>query len=872
MLQPLLSTKLNPPTNTPFVINRSRLKVQLNAHLAINDEFQRRLTLVSAPAGYGKTTLIVEWLNTLNFPNTWLSLDSRDNDPIRFFTYLVAALQQIDTIMGDRVGKLLQSGRPPPPEELINQLIPDIEAQPSPFIIALDDYHEIVNPTIHQATAFLLDHQPQQMHLVILTREDPPFPLARLRACEQIIGIRQEELRFTTDEVAQYLRERLDIELPEEDVLVLQNRIEGWPVGLQLTSLLLQGQTDIHNLLTSLTGTSRYVMDYLIEEVLDQQSAEVQDFLLQTSILDRFCALLCNAVTGSDNGQPMLALIEQSNLFLTPLDHTREWYRYHRLFADLLRHQIRVREPDLVESLYMRASAWFEAQQMLDEAIDYALVAENWEQAERLILKVDEAMLKRGEIASLLNWYKQFPNNYIETSPDLCLAAAWPFLLNGQLDIAETYIQNAIRLTGDEPEYQVQIRPAQAYLAWLRGNTQEAIGLSTEVLSYGESIDAGLKGQLSLNLVLAYWHQGRMRETENALQTALQAAKLVDNKYLLFTAWIFQARVFAVRAQLQQAKQVTDGIVETGARLPVMSLVHLDLGTIHYEWNDLETAAYHFERSLALSQKTGNEEFLAASYMALVRLRLSLGDLSGAESAAWSAHMLTEKHTLSPQMVARIKACLAQVALAQSDLQNAAVRINEMTLGADPHPFYRYLNLMPGLLALAHGDKHSATLHLAEQYDLASQSEWYYGMVIVRVYQALAAERTNRGYAFLVEALDVAQPEHMLRSFIDAGEELVPLLRQAAQEGIHPVFVGQILAGLQVYQSEPASDELFDPLSEREYEVLSLLIAGLTNPEIAVQLVVSVGTVKTHVHNIYSKLDVRNRAEAISRAAKLKLL
>ncbi len=872
MSQPLLTTKLNPPTNSPYLIRRHRLLDQLDTHLINEGEFQRKLTLVSAPAGYGKTTLVVEWLNICNISHTWLSLESSDNDPIRFFTYLAAALQQIETKMGSAIENLLQGGQPPPVEVLLNHLIHEIAANPSTFILALDDYHEIHNPEIHKALVFLLDHLPPQIHLVILTREDPSLPLARLRSREQVIDIRQDGLRFTVDEVAQYLQERLEIELYSEDVKILQSRIEGWAVGLQLACLLLQGKPDIHDLLTSLTGSNRYIMDYLVEEVLDQQSPDVQNFLFQTSILDRFCASLCNSVTIRNDSLQILQFLEQANLFLIPLDHVREWYRYHRLFADLLRHRLRIREPSSVEQLYSRASAWFEAQQMLSEAIDYALVADDWERAGRLILEVDNRMLKRGEVTSLLNWYKQFPEDVINTDLDLCLGAIWPLMLSGQVDTAATYISQAQTLASNNPQAAIEVMTAKAYLAWLQGDVHSAIEWSTEVLSHGEKIDISIRSVLWLNLGLAYWHQGQMDSAENALRSTLQAARQTNNHYLSFTAQFFQARVFAVRAQLRQASQILNELVKLEAQLPVMALVHLDLGYIHYEWNNLERATYHFESSLTISQKAGNNEFLAASYMGMACLHLSRGDIQGVEAAACSAHKLAGDHGLSPQMTARINACQAQGLIAQGALAEASNLLDQMPIGADPHPFYRFMNMPPAWLMLAEDNKESAAAHLVEQVEQANQMGWQYGLVVGRIYQALAARHIDEGCSFLIDALEIAHAEGMIRSFIDAGHGLVPVLHQVAQQGVHPAFIRQILNELQTSQPAPAVDGLLDPLSEREVEVLNLLVAGLTNPEIADQLIISLGTVKTHVHNIYSKLGVRNRIEAIARATDLNLL
>ena len=400
MTTPILATKLYIPPVRPELVSRPRLIERLNAGL------HRKLTLISAPAGFGKTTLVTEWLNSAERPFTWLSLDENDNDPARFLTYLVAALQKTDPVIGQAAQAMMQAPQPPPPESLLTTLINDIAATPHPFALVLDDYHLIHTLPIHQQLAFLLEHQPPRMHLVIASREDPPLPLSRLRARGHTVEIRQDDLRFTVEETADFLHRAMRLDLSSADVNALRQRTEGWIAGLQLVALSLRGSDDVHRSVQSFTGSHRYVLDYLIEEVFRCQPADVQDFLLKTSILGRFTAPLCNTVAERDDSRELLLALEQANLFIVPLDESRQWYRYHRLFAELLRHRLEIESPDGIAHLHRRACQWYADHGFTADAIRHALAALDWERASDLILSTHSSLLKRGEVVTLLGWFQ----------------------------------------------------------------------------------------------------------------------------------------------------------------------------------------------------------------------------------------------------------------------------------------------------------------------------------------------------------------------------------------------------------------------------------------------------------------------------------
>jgi LuxR family maltose regulon positive regulatory protein len=863
-MEQLLTTKLHIPPLRSELVPRPRLTERLKEGIS------RKLTLVSAPAGYGKTTVVTEWLDKSEYLATWLSLDESDNDPRRFLVYLIAALRQVHQGIGVAAEAMLQSPQPPPDEVLLTALVNEITAVPESFLLVLDDYHAIHTPPIHQQIAALLEHQPPQMHLVLITREDPLLPLSRLRARGQMLEIRREDLRFTPGETADFLKRVMGLPLSVAEITALERRTEGWITGLQLAALSMQGRDDLGGFVQAFTGSSRFILDFLIEEVYECQSPEVKDFLLRTSILDRLSGSLCNAVTGKNNSQELLEALEQANLFIVPLDQSREWYRYHRLFSELLRDRLRSSTPGDEVELHVRASRWFEARGLATEAIQHALDASDWERVAKLISKAAEGMLNRGELITLIGWFQKVPEELIRSQPDFGMAYAWALLLLGRLDEAEELLACFEEIGGSVPLLLGQVASAQAHAARSRGDNQRVIEKSEQALALLPEGDIISRSLLSLNLGLVYAFDGRLREAVPALNEAQALASQTGNQYAGLTAQIILARTLASQGALRQAEKMLRNIIQSGEGIQILVLAHYDLTTIYYEWNDLGKAWDHLEQGLEISTRSGNTEFQNAGHILKVPLLIAQRNMLEALAEAETAHALSGD--FGPVTQARGMACHAGIALVMGDLATARQWIEQMPEDVDAHAFYRFLGLTRARLLLAEGCKSEADEELTACYERAREAGWGYAMVVILVLRALAAKRDEAALGFLTDALRLAQPEGYIRTFADAGVSLVPLLHEAARQGIMPGYIGQILETCDEGRKKPATLPLVEPLSEREIEVLRLIAAGLSNREIAEKLVISIGTAKTHVHNVCGKLGVRNRTEAATRAKVLGLV
>ncbi len=877
MATPLLTTKLYIPPVRPELVSRPRLIERLNAGLLS----RRKLTLISAPAGFGKTTLVTEWLSRAERPFAWLSLDENDNDPARFLTYFLAALQRVDPNIGQAAQAMLQTPQPPPPEAFLTSLINDIAATPQPFVLVLDDYHLIHTLPIHQQLAFLLEHQPPQMHLGLVSREDPPLPLSRLRARGHTVEIRQDDLRFTEQETADFLRRVMRLGLSSTDIAALQQRTEGWIAGLQLAALSLRGRDDARQFVQSFTGSHRYILDYLIEEVFQQQSTDAQDFLLKTSILGRFTAPLCDAVAERDDSREVLRGLEQANLFIVPLDESRQWYRYHRLFGELLRQQLRTVEmQDLVPFLHKRASRWYEAAGLPADAVYHALAGSDWERAATLILDVGESMLKRGEVVTLLGWFQALPDEEMRTRPELCLSYSWALILTSQLDAAKSYLGQAegsargepCRTTQDEMALLGNIAAAQAYIARIRGDVRRTIELSQRALSLLPQTDPNARSIVALNLGIAHWSSGHLMEAERTLKEAEHAADKSGNTYARLTALSFLGVIQAARGRLHQAAESCWQAIRSGEKSPATALAHNDLSALLYEWNDLEAAADHLEQGIELGQRGGNVEIQIGGYRTLARVKQAQSDAPAALDALQKAHQLAREVDVHPLERARNAACHVQVALAQDDLATATRWAEQVTQDADSSPFYPLLGLTQARLLLAQDEQAAAAEQLEALYEKAVQAGWQFGVVEVRALQALAAPTPDEALAFLADGLALAQPEDYVRTFVDKGESMAALLREAASRDMATEYVRKLLAAFPHISPRLHIPTLIEPLSDRELDVLRLLADGQTNREIAQALCVSVNTVKTHLKNIYGKLGVSSRREAAVKAKKLGLV
>ena len=861
----LLITKLCAPPARPNLVPRPRLSQRLDEGLHPS----RRLILVSASAGYGKTTLVTEWLQTSQARSAWLSLDEADNDPARFQAYLLAALS-------GSIGHPSQnqpappSLQPVPPEAALTAVINHVAAASEPVVLVLDDYHVIQNPAVHRFLVFMLEHQPANLHLALVTREDPLLPVSRLRAGGQVVEVRQEELRFTLDECAQFLQKVMGIPLTSDDVATLERRTEGWIVGLQLAALSMQGRNDVSGFVRAFSGSSRFILDYLIEEVFERQTQEVKEFLLRTSILRRLCGALCAEVTENANSRELLEHLEQANLFIIPLDEQRGWYRYHHLFAELLRHRMNELEPLSEASLHQRASLWYEAEGFLADAILHALEAKDWERAAGLIERFSEVLLKRGELITLIGWCEKLPGELIEARPTLGLGYAWALALLGQFDKAEEPLVKLETMAASVPPLMGQVAAVQAYVARGKGDNPRAIAKSQQALALMPA-SAPQRGILALNLGLVYWHEGQLRQAVQVLNGVVDGARQIGNQYGLLTAQIFLARTLASQGELQSAEEMYRQIIQDGGQVPILALAHFDLCGIYYEWNDLAKAEAQLDKGMELCIHSGNVEFQNSGHLLKAFLLQASGKPREAVAEVEISHALARD--LNPATRARSAACHAQILLAMGEVAKAEQWVEQMSEDVDAHPFYRFIGLNRPRLLIAQNKKTVASEMLKECAARAAEAGWGYALIAIRLLQSLAAERES-ALSLLIEAVRAAQLNGYVRTFVDSGPALVPMLQESARRGIAPEYVGRILSAFGEEQKKgvATTQPLVEPLSERELEVLRLITAGLSNREIAARLVISLGTAKTHIHNLCGKMGAHNRTEAAMMAKELGLV
>jgi LuxR family maltose regulon positive regulatory protein len=864
----------------------------------------RRMTLISAPAGFGKTTLLSDWIQQTARPAAWLSLDEGDNDLARFLAYLIAALQRIDPDVGQTARAMLQAPRgasrlEPPLTSLIN----DIVATAEPLLLVLDDYHVIEASPIHKAVSFLLDHLPplpQGMHLVIATRADPPLPLARLRGRGQMTELHAADLRFTPGEAEAYFNETMALALSVEHVAALEQRTEGWIVGLQLAALSLQGQENVAGFIQAFSGNQRYVLDYLTEEVLNRQPEEIQAFLLQTAILDRLTGSLCDAVRFGDTETPnrsegaasstgtavtrgaesqqVLELLEASNLFLVPLDEERCWYRYHHLFADILRQRLEREQADLVPELHRRASAWYEREGLITEAVGHALTCGDFERAAYLILEAGWATFTRGEMRTILGWIAVLPDDIVRANPQLGVLHAWAMAKSGDLDGAERRLRqlDGNRLHGEATA-------VRAYIAGVRGDLPQAVGLSQQSLALLPGENLVVRAIVAQNLGVAYHWRGDPTAAIRALTEAVMLSRAADQSFQTLTAMAILGRAYEMQAALHQAMDTYQEALELGRGAdrrpaPFACMAYVGMAGVLYEWNDLDAAKQHALEGVKLGKLGGFIAYQIFGHALLARVCEAQGDRDGALENIEHAERLGQgsDYALVTALATELR---VRLWLAQGNLLAAARWAQGRQLQpADELDAASEIEQTAVARTLVVQDRLSDALSLLASLLQRAQGAGRTAHVIkVRALQAFAFQELGdvaQALSALKRALSLAEPEGYVRTFVDEGEPMARLLRHALAEGIAPGYVSRLLAafGQSPSTASPAVQRLAEPLTERELEVLRLIAGGLSNREIAQQLVVAVSTVKTHINHLYGKLEVKNRTQAVARARELGLL
>ena len=885
-----LTTKLHTPSPSQLLVLRPRLTAALSKALTSS------LTLVSAPAGYGKSTLVSSWLRDSDTPSVWLSLDEGDNDPIRFLQYFILALQRIvPTIQPDLLG-VLQKKQLDSFEALMNILINEIDRQAAPFVLVLDDFHNIQAPPVLEMVTHLLEHMPPQMHLVLLTRTDPLLPLPRFRVHSQLVEIRANQLRFTREESASFLNEAMRLRLSIDSIAALEMRTEGWIAGLQLAALSMQACKDIHSFVSAFTGSHHHIVDYLTEEVLKLQPERVRMFVLQTSILSSMCGSLCDAVVepgdaGLENGQAMLEALEAMNLFVIPLDDRRQWYRYHHLFADVVNLRLKHLFPQKLPELHRRASQWYEQNAMISEATHHAIMAGNQARAAQLVEQNGCSLLMRGEGFTLLKWVESVAP-YTQTHPWLSILKSWGLALTGNLDQVEPTLRMAEGLFSPlSPAIEAKIMlgsiaAVRAYMANVHGEAQHAADYAHKALEYlpvSNDFSCSMRSVATSIHGDASWINGDLEEARNAYLEAVQLSEAAGNIYMTLIAKSNMANVLTEQGELHQAARIyaetlQNACYPNGQELPMADRLFAGLGSISYEWNHLEDADQHIQRCIELCKQWGNTNLLAKSYVMLAWLEQARSNLNKAQEAMRAAELMLIERRLSPRQSSLIQLALAHWWILQGSQERASQLIQRLGLnGDDELPSAcepEYLLLLRLLLAQGEVD---AALSLAERLlHKAEAAKRVRRVIELLVLQALIFQKKkdiDQALVVLGKALSLAQPEGYVRIFLDEGESMVKLLFQAKAHRIGQGYASDLLttqgeaAGMEL----PSAQLLSKPLTLRELEVLKLIEAGCSNQDIADQLVISMPTVKRHISNIYAKLDVESRTQAVSLGKELRL-
>jgi LuxR family maltose regulon positive regulatory protein len=869
------------------------LRPRLLDHL--NHGLHRKLTLLSAPAGFGKTTLLSEWVEDLRSERgveqipriVWLSLDDGDNDPGRFLSYILAALIQADAVdaaFGRGALSMLQSPQPPTAEAILTSLINELAAATVRVILILDDYHRCESQTIGEIVAFIVDHLPPRIHLAIATREDPNLPLARLRAKDQLTELRASDLRFASSEAAEFLNRVMRLDLSPEDIAALQSRTEGWITGLQLAALSLLGSHDPSGFVQSFTGSHRFVLDYLIEEVLDRQPESLQAFLMKTAILDRLTGSLCNALTGQDDGQQTLEQLDEANLFIVPLDSDRRWYRYHQLFAELLRQRLLMSvtssggDESSIAELHLRASEWYEDNDMEIEAFRHATAANDIDRAERLMLGKGMPLHFRGAVAPVLNWLESLSPSVLDARPSLWVMYASALSISGQNSRVEQKLQAAeAALSGAELDDRTRnlmghIAAIRAMLAAGQQHVETIIAQSRRALEYLDPDNLPVRTATTWKLGYAYHLQGDRAAAGQAYAEAMSISQASGNLIIDVLATTGLGAIQEAENQLYRAAETYRRVLQLvgDPPQPAACEAYLGLARIFYEWNDLEAAQEHGQKSLQLARQIEGISTSAGCGVLLAHLRLAQGDITSAASILAEAERFVQLHDFA-HLMPKVAAEKALILLRQGKLAAAAELWQKYNLPAGQARVH-----------LARGDM-SKALELLESWRQEVEAKrWGDEQLKAMVLQALARHAVGEreeATRSLGEALALAEPGGFIRTFVDEGAPMAQLLSEAVADGIVPDYVRRLLA---VFETEARKSEsisglsparaLIEPLSQRELEVLRLIAQGLSNREISERLFLALDTVKGHNRKIFEKLQVQRRAEAAARARELGLL
>jgi LuxR family maltose regulon positive regulatory protein len=847
--------------------------------------------------------LISEWIAGCERPFAWLSLDERDGDLTRFLTYFVAALQTVASEMGARVLEALQNSQPPATEFILTMLLNEIATSPEELILVLDDYHVLESPPVDQALIFLLEHLPPQLHLVITTREDPQLPLPRLRVRGLLTELRAADLRFTAAETAVFLQKVTGLTLSTADVAALETRTEGWIAGLQLAALSVQGRDDAHSFITTFSGDNRYVVDYLVEEVLQRQPPHLRQFLLQTSILDRLCADLCTAVTHQKASADLLETLERGNLFVIPLDDRRQWYRYHHLFADVLQIHTQKEQPAAFNELHQRASRWYEAHDLLPDAMHHALAAHDFARVADLAERAWPVMDRNRASRVWLHWVNKLPPEMIRARPVLGASCAWALLDQGELETAEAHLQTveqwlaqagqSPKPTPDDAQFAAlpaTVAAARTYLALAQGNLPATQAYAREALRLIPEDDHHRRGTPGSLLGLAQMASGDLDAAYSSFSAAMASYQKAGNTLYAITGTFVLADIRLAQGRLREAIAIYERALQLsnqtgGAALRGTADLYTGLSELYLEQNDWESAQKYLQQSNDLGTETALPRWRYRYCLAQARFKAAAGRLDEALDALDEA----ERHYVRGPVpdLRTPAACKASIWIAQGNLVAAQQWADAQGLSVDDDLTYlrEFDHITLARILLAQGRQGSSERPLQEALTLlnrllvAAEAGGRLGSVIeILVLQALthkAQDNTPAALAALARALTLAVPEGYVRLFVAEGPPLAALLTQMQTTDSEQATRRHLLAAFSApAASQPAAHHqpLVEPLSERELEVLRLVAEGLTNHQIAERLYLALSTVKGHNRVIYGKLNVSRRTEAVARARELGIL
>src|SRR5215217_8194478 len=892
---PLVSTKLRPSQARPKLVARPRLIESLAR------ESGRRLTLLSAPAGFGKTTLLNEWAKSRADGESyvaWLSLDERDNDPTRFLSYLIAALRRTgEEGFGEGVLAALSSPEPPWMEAVLGTLINELADLPGEVDIILDDYHAIDSESVHRIVSFLLEHLPGSTHLVISSRIDPPLPLARLRSRGQMTELHAADLRFTSEEAAAFLRDVMGLDLSADDVSALEGVTEGWIAALHLAALSMIERKDVSGFIRSFSGGHRDVFDFLAEEVLERQPEEVREFLLKTSVLERMGGPSCDAVTSRKDGQRMLEKLERENLFVVALDDERRWYRYHHLFRDFLRGRFMRERPDSAGELHLRASGWYEGNGHLAEAIEHALSAPDHERAARMIEEGVEGAVEHGEGTTALRWLEALPTEAKRLRPRLFVENAVALLITGRPDDAEPLLKEAelaAEVDGEDGRFLLGFASAvRSWLARLRGDAPEAVELARRALALLPDREAPVCNYAAVRLGDALRAVGDLAAAGEAYAEAAEIGWVARHAYGRLAGVVMHARVRAEQGRLREADEAFRSalrlLTEEGFELsPAAGVVHIGMGALLYERNELDGAERALERGAELAERTGDVSTLVWAYVTLSRNKRARGDEGGALERARQAERVARDSDADLQIAIAL-AWMTRLLLARGEFAEAVALEQERAAQAkNAADAARVVDRLTSARLLHAQGRHREALALLEELGETAEAAGRTGDLIeILALQALAlwaGSKKERAVSTLAEAFALSAPEGFVRTFVDEGQPMAEILSgvlEAQHRGrpdspprVPAHHLRKLLVALERDYSSatlPVAD-LPEPLTERELEVLRLIASGKSNRRIATELFISVGTVKTHLNNLYRKLGAHSRTQALARARELKLL